>query len=67
MSEINWNVWVCGFWAALFLFQVVSIPALIMKKNDLADVLWGPAFSYGAGPVTPIILVKLRSGGAFGS
>lgn len=38
------NVWSIGFLVAIILFQVVSIPALLLKKNDLADVLWGPAF-----------------------
>ncbi|MBK8201674.1 MAG: DUF1295 domain-containing protein [Bdellovibrionales bacterium] len=38
------NVWSVGFVVAIILFQLVSIPALLLKKNDLADVLWGPAF-----------------------
>ncbi len=38
------NVWSIGFLVVIILFQVVSIPALLLKKNDLADVLWGPAF-----------------------
>lgn len=41
---MNLNIWFCGFITAIVLFQLVSIPALILKKNDLADVLWGPAF-----------------------
>ncbi len=42
------NVWSVGFATAVLLFQLVSIPALILKKNDLADVLWGPAFFFSA-------------------
>ncbi|MBK7844534.1 MAG: DUF1295 domain-containing protein [Bdellovibrionales bacterium] len=38
------NVWSVGFIVVIVLFQVVSIPALLLRKNDLADVLWGPAF-----------------------
>lgn len=38
------NLWLTGFITVILLFQIVSIPALILKKNDLADVLWGPAF-----------------------
>jgi steroid 5-alpha reductase family enzyme len=38
------NVWIAGFCAAIVLFQIVSVPALLLRKNDLADVLWGPAF-----------------------
>lgn len=38
------NVWWVGLYTAIVLFQIVSIPALILRKNDLADVLWGPAF-----------------------
>lgn len=42
------SVWSLGLLAAIVLFQIVAIPALILKKNDLADVLWGPAFSLSA-------------------
>jgi steroid 5-alpha reductase family enzyme len=38
------SIWIVGFWTAIILFQIVAIPALILRKNDLADVLWGPAF-----------------------
>lgn len=38
------SIWFWGFFASVLLFQLVAIPALILKKNDLADVLWGPAF-----------------------
>ncbi len=38
------NVWLAGFVTVILLFQIVCIPAIILKKNDLADVLWGPAF-----------------------
>lgn len=38
------SVWISGFWTAVALFQIVWIPAFILRKNDLADVLWGPAF-----------------------
>jgi steroid 5-alpha reductase family enzyme len=38
------DVWFVGFITAILLFQAAAIPALIFKRNDLADVLWGPAF-----------------------
>ena len=38
------GVWLGGLLAAVILFQLVAIPALILKRNDFADVLWGPAF-----------------------
>jgi steroid 5-alpha reductase family enzyme len=41
-------VWWYGFLAAVILFQIVALPALVLKKNDLADVLWGPAFPLSA-------------------
>lgn len=41
---MNASIWMTAFWTAVVLFQLVSIPALLLKKNDLADVLWGPAF-----------------------
>ncbi len=42
------SIWLIGFLTAFALFQLVSIPGLILKKNDLADVLWGPAFIISA-------------------
>lgn len=42
------NVWTVGLITAVLLFQIVAIPALMLKKNDLADVLWGPAFVLAA-------------------
>lgn len=42
------NVWMIALLTAMLLFQLVAIPGLIMKKNDLADVLWGPAFMISA-------------------
>lgn len=42
------NIWSVGFMVAFLLFQLVSIPALLLKKNDLTDVLWGPAFFISA-------------------
>lgn len=45
---MNTQVWFVGFLAAMILFQVVAVPALILRKNDLADVLWGPAFPLAA-------------------
>jgi steroid 5-alpha reductase family enzyme len=39
------NVWLAGFVASVMLFQVVAIPGLIFRRNDYADVLWGPAFT----------------------
>lgn len=41
---MNSDIWWYGLLMALGLFQLVAIPALYFKKNDLADVLWGPAF-----------------------
>lgn len=38
------SVWLSGFLTVVLLFQIVAVPALLLKKNDLADVLWGPAF-----------------------
>jgi steroid 5-alpha reductase family enzyme len=38
------GVWWGGLLIAIALFQLVAIPALICKRNDFADVLWGPAF-----------------------
>ncbi|MBC7371036.1 MAG: DUF1295 domain-containing protein [Bdellovibrionaceae bacterium] len=45
---MNTDIWWYGFIAAMVLFQLTAIPALILKKNDLADVLWGPAFTISA-------------------
>lgn len=42
------NIWVYALVIAVLLFQLVAIPALWLKKNDLADVLWGPAFPISA-------------------
>lgn len=42
------NVWWSGLIAAMVLFQIVSIPGLIYRRNDYADVLWGPAFPLSA-------------------
>jgi steroid 5-alpha reductase family enzyme len=42
------NPWLAAFLASAALFQLVAIPALILRKNDLADVLWGPAFPLAA-------------------
>lgn len=46
---MNPQVWLVGLVAAVFLFQLAAIPALWLRKNDLADVLWGPAFPLSAG------------------
>lgn len=46
---MNTDVYLIAFYTAVILFQIVAIPALILKKNDLADVLWGPAFPISAG------------------
>lgn len=55
---MNMAVWSGGFWTAIVLFQLVSIPALLLRKNDLADVLWGPAF--------PLVAVgAVMAGGGF--
>jgi len=45
---MNPQVWLAGLATAVLLFQLVSIPALLFRKNDLADVLWGPAFPLSA-------------------
>jgi steroid 5-alpha reductase family enzyme len=45
---MNTDVWLYGFLAAMVIYQVAAIPALILKKNDLADVTWGPAFPLSA-------------------
>ena len=45
---MNMNVWTVGFVTAILLFQIVAVPALLLRKNDLADVLWGPAFIISA-------------------
>jgi steroid 5-alpha reductase family enzyme len=42
------NVWVVGFCVAILFFQIVAIPAIFFKRNDLADVVWGPAFVISA-------------------
>ena len=42
------NTWLVALVTALVLFQLMFIPALIFRKNDLADVLWGPAFILSA-------------------
>lgn len=42
------SVWVTGLLAAMLMFQLAAVPALLLKKNDLADVLWGPAFPLAA-------------------
>lgn len=49
---MNSSVWFSAFLTVMVLFQIVAIPALVMRKNDLADVLWGPAF-----PITVFIAV----------
>lgn len=55
---MNTQVWFIGFVTAMVLFQVVSVPALILRKNDLADVLWGPAF-----PISAIAAAVWGAGG----
>lgn len=42
------SVWSVGFLTAVLLFQIVAIPGILLRKNDLADVLWGPAFLISA-------------------
>lgn len=37
-------IWLCGLFASILVFQIVAVPALLLKRNDFADVLWGPAF-----------------------
>lgn len=54
-------VWIASLIAAIILFQVVSIPALILKKNDLADVLWGPAFPLSALAAAAFGNIDIRS------
>ena len=38
------SIWLTAFYTSILLFQLVALPALFLRKNDLADVLWGPAF-----------------------
>lgn len=45
---MNHSIWWPAFVAVFLLFQLVAIPALVLKKNDFADVLWGPVFPLGA-------------------
>lgn len=42
------SVWMSGLLASIVLFQIVAVPALLLRKNDLADVLWGPGFPLSA-------------------
>lgn len=53
------GVWLSGLITAVLLFQVVAIPGLILRRNDFADILWGPAF-----PITAF--VALFAGTSFG-
>lgn len=54
---MNLDIWLWGFIVAMVLFQLVAIPALILKKNDLADVLWGPGF-----PLTVAAAIYIATG-----
>jgi steroid 5-alpha reductase family enzyme len=38
------QIWIAAAITALALFHLVFIPAAILKKNDFADILWGPVF-----------------------
>lgn len=42
------SIWLPSFLTVFALFQLVGLAALALKKNDLADVLWGPVFPLGA-------------------
>ena len=42
------NPWTAALLTSVTLFQLVAVPALVLRKNDLADVLWGPAFPLAA-------------------
>jgi steroid 5-alpha reductase family enzyme len=42
------SVWGLGLVTAWLVFQIASVPALLMKRNDLADAVWGPAFLISA-------------------
>lgn len=42
------NVWWAGLIAAIALFQIVAIPGILQRRNDYADVIWGPAFPLSA-------------------
>lgn len=42
------NVWTVGLFAALAIFQIAAVPAILRKRNDFADVTWGPAFIISA-------------------
>ena len=37
------EIWLFAGLVILILYNLVSIPAIYFKRNDLADVLWGPA------------------------
>lgn len=47
MESMN-PVWWPSLLAAMLLFQFVAVPALLLRKNDLADVAWGPGFPLAA-------------------
>lgn len=38
------QIWLAAAITALVLFHLVFIPAAIYRKNDFADILWGPVF-----------------------
>lgn len=42
------QVWLAFTFAGISLFHLVFIPAAIFKKNDFADILWGPVFPLSA-------------------
>lgn len=52
------SVWLSAFITVMLLFQIAAVPALILRKNDLADVLWGPAF-----PLTAFAAAYWGTGG----
>ncbi len=43
------SIWAIPLLTAIGLFQIVALPALVFRRNDFADVLWGPAFVLSAG------------------
>lgn len=45
---MNNDIWYYSLLCALLIFQITAVPGIILKKNDLADVAWGPAFPLSA-------------------
>lgn len=50
---MDWSTWWTAFASVFLFFQVVAAVALIIKRNDLADVAWGPGFPLAAWIAAP--------------